>query len=215
MAHPGHLGATGAVEAGLLREDRQDAVGEADQAGGATVADAERPLLRGDVVGDRHPGQAAADAAAQAHVGAHVVDQHHPIGGGGRQPAVHAPLQPQGGQNQWDRLPQADRPHRRRVGQQAGAGPLHARAPQGGDLQRQPALIGFGPQGLHQQAPLQITGHLAGADQQALHPRPAGRGPRRPGPIEASRKLTRVSAGACSVCWRATFRASASTASPR
>ena len=215
MAHPGDGGPMGGIEPRLFREDRQDAVGEADQAGGAAVPHPPGPLLGSDVIGDRHPRIAALEAKPQIDVGPHVVDQHHAIGRVIGQPAPQPGLQLQGGQHQGQRLPEADGPEAGGVGQQLGTGGLHPPAAQGHHLQGKVATVGLKVQGPDQQAALQITGHLTGAHQQAHHQRGGGRGPRRPGPTEASKKSQSSAAAGSKGCRRASTRASANTRSLR
>ena len=215
MPHPGDIGPAGAIKPRLLRKDRQDPIREADQPGGAAFAHAEGPLLGGDVIEDRRAGQTTLDLHAQVDVGPHVIDEHDAIGGGLAQPLIDPALDLQGGPDQGQGLPEANGPHCRGVGQQGGPGLTHPLTAEGNHLELQAAGLGFIVQGLDQQPPLQVTGDFSGADQQSPHERPAGRGPRRPGPIDASRKLTRVSAGGSRVCSRTPLIASAKTTSPR
>ena len=215
MAHPGDGGTMGSIEAGLLRKDRQDPIGEADQPGGAAIAEAPGPLLWSDVIDDRQLRIAPPQPQSEIHIGAHVINQHRPIGWMAFQPAPQPGLQLQGGEHQGQSLQQADRPHAHGVGQQLGAGLAHAIATQGHHLQGQLPLGRLRMQGTDQQGSLQITGHLTGAHQQAHHQRWAGSGPRRPGPTEASRKRQSSSAAGSSGNWRAERRASANTSSLR
>ena len=181
MAHPAHIRTAGGIELGLCREDRQDPVGEVQQTGGAAIAKAPGPLLGSDVIRDRQLRLLAPQPCAQAHIGPDVVDQHHPIKGLFLQQRIHPGLQPQRGKNQRNGLPKADGPHRCGVGDQHRTRRLHARATQGQHLQLKPPPFRLQPQGANQQAALQITGDLPGADQQPNHQRPCtGIGPRRP-----------------------------------
>ena len=181
MAHPAHIRTAGGIELGLCREDRQDPVGEVQQTGGAAIAKAPGPLLGSDVIRDRQLRLLAPQPCAQAHIGPDVVDQHHPIKGLFLQKRIHPGLQPQRGKNQRNGLPKADGPHRCGVGDQHRTRRLHARATQGQHLQLKPPPFRLQPQGANQQAALQITGDLPGADQQPNHQRPCtGIGPRRP-----------------------------------
>ena len=134
--------------------------------------------------------------ASQTHIGAHVIDQHHGIERPVPQQPIHPGLQLQGGQDQRHGLPQTDRTHRGRVRQQLSTSSLHPRSAQSQQLKVKAPSLSLPLQGRDQQAALQVTGNLSGADQQSQHQRAvrAGIGPRRPGPIEASRKLQRCSA---------------------
>ena len=169
MAHPGDRRAMGLIEGGLIGKDRQDAIGELQQAGGAAVVHAPGPFLGSDVIGDGHLGKLAAQALAQTHVGAHVVDQHHRIRRPLQQLAVHPGLQLQGWQHLGQVLQQPNRTQRGCVSKELSASGLHAGAAEGQHLQRDPARCGLTVQRLHQQAALQITRHLTGADQHAHH----------------------------------------------
>ena len=194
MAHIGDIGATTAIEAGLLLKNRQDLICEADQIGAAAVAEFESPLLRCYVVSDRHLGKSAFEPQPQAHIGSHVVDQHHAIGRVAAKPMLQAPLQPQGRQHKGNRLQQANSTYAGGVSQQYRTGALHALATKGHDLEIKLAAPGLLVQGLDQQRSLQIPRHLTGAHQQPQHQRVPGIGPRREGPMEASRKLQSWSA---------------------
>ena len=160
-------------------------------------------------------GVAPLHLTAQADIGTHVVNQHYPIRGGLDEPATQDPLQLQRGQHKGQHLPQSNGAHGGSVCQQLGTGCLHAAAPQGHHLEGNLAPPGLQVQRFDQQRSLQITGHLAGAHKQAHHQRWAGKGPRRPGPVDASRKLHNSSARGSSDCCRAWSRASASTRSVR
>ena len=146
------------------------------------------------VVRDGHFGKSALEPQPQAHIGAHVVDQHHAIGRVAAKPMLQAPLQPQGRQHKGNRLQQADGTHPGGVSQQCRTGALHALATKGDDLEIELAAPGLLVQSLDQKRSLQIPGNLTGAHQQTQHQRVPGIGPRREGPMEASRKLQSWSA---------------------
>ena len=203
MSDPGDISATAGIELSFRREDGQDAVGEAEQLRGAAIPEPPGPFLGSDVIGDRQVGLLPPQLATQPHIGADVIDQHQAIQALVLKQTIHPGLQAQGRQDQRQGFPQADRSHRSRIRQQFRPRSFHPRPAEGQNLQRQAPPLGFLMQGTDQQAALQITGDLAGADQQPHHQRllDAGIGPRRPCPMEASRKRQKwAAAGRRSCC---------------
>ena len=139
MAHPGDRRSMGLIKRGLIGKDRQDAIGELQQAGGAAIVHAPGPFLGSDVIGDGHLGELSPQALTQTHVGAHVVNQHHGIRWPLQQLAVHPGLQLQGWQHLGQMLQKTNRTQRGGVSKKLSASSLHARATEGQHLQRDPA----------------------------------------------------------------------------
>ena len=169
MAHVGDVCTAAPIKAGLLLEDRQDLIRKADQVGAALGTEFEGPLLGSDVIGDRHLGKLALEAQPQAHVWAHVIDQHHPIRRLPFKPTLQPALQPQGGQHKGDGLQQANGPHPGGIGQQNSPRPLHPLATKGYHLQDQTTALGLRVECFDQKGTLEVPRHLARADQQTQH----------------------------------------------
>ena len=182
MTNPGDLRTMGCIEGCFLGEDRQDAIGKRQKAARAVVIHAPSPFLWGDVVGDRHLRQFAAQTLAQTHIGAHVVNQHHCIGRPGTELLIDTRLQLQRRHDLGKMLQQTDRTQWSRIGKQFRTGCMHPWSPQGQHLEIEAPQASLAMKSLNQKASLKITRHLTGADQHTHHQRPptAGMGPRRP-----------------------------------
>ncbi len=134
MSHPGDISASTGIELGFFRKNRQDAICELQQTFGASFANAPSPFLGSDVISNWHMRQTGSEAVAQTHVGAHVIDQHHTIGGALLQHQVDSGLQSNRGHNQREGFPQANRAHRRGISKQLSSSSLHPLTPQSEDF---------------------------------------------------------------------------------